>query len=77
MLRFVEIILFLSPFLLYAAWWLLGAKAARWLPWVAAGVVAVLAGMVLVYRFETAEPASSVYVPAQIHGGTVVPGHAR
>lgn len=77
MLRFVEIFLFLAPFALFALWWVLGARAARWLPWTALAVVAVLAGLVLAWRDITSEPPSSVYVPAQMQDGTIVPGHSR
>jgi hypothetical protein len=77
MLRFVEILFFLAPFALYAGWRMLGARAARWLPWAALACLAVLAGLVLVWRDIGAEGPKAIYVPAHLQGGDVVPGHAR
>jgi hypothetical protein len=77
MVRFAEIGFFLVPFLLFAAWWVLGARATAGLLWASAAAVALLAAVTIWYGLERSLPAGTPYVPAQVHDGVVVPGHGR
>jgi hypothetical protein len=75
MLRYAEIGFFLLPFGLYAAWWVLGARATAGLVWATVGLVIVLAAVTVWYGLERSLPAGTTYVPAELKGGTVVQGH--
>jgi len=75
MLRFAEIGLFLVPFVLYAAWRVLGARATTGLIWATAVVVGVLGATIIWYGMERSLPAGTPYVPAQLHDGKIVSGH--
>jgi hypothetical protein len=77
MLRFAEISLFLTPFALYLAWRVLGARATTGLLWTAAAVIVVLAATMIWYGMEHSLPAGTPYEPAQLRDGVVVPGHER
>lgn len=77
MLRFAEIGLFLFPFVLYAAWRVLGARATTGLIWASAVVLAVLAASTVWYGTEHSLPAGTNYVPAKLHDGTIVSGHGN
>jgi hypothetical protein len=77
-MRWLELALFLSPFVLYAAWRLAAARARPSLLWGTAAAVAILAVATLWLglgrRLQTGE--GQVYVPARIEGGEIVPGHS-
>lgn len=77
MLRFAELLLFLSPFLLFALW-----RVAAFAGWPSTRIVAAsFAGLVLVlaallwFSREGALPTGSTYVPARFHHGRIVPPH--
>ena len=77
MLRFIELVLFLSPFLLFALW---RATAYAGLPsprLVAASValLILLLSALLWFQREGALPPGSAYVPAHLDNGRIVPGH--
>jgi hypothetical protein len=78
-IRVIEILLFLAPFVLFAAWRV-------FLPGVAVGPkhIAVF-GIALVICFallfwmrqQDAEPSGATYVPAELHGREIVPPRAE
>lgn len=77
-MRLTEIALYVAPFLLFAIWRL---GAARGVPslaalTIAAGAVLVMIGVLIWFSRNRALPPDSVYVPAQLQNGHVVPGHA-
>ena len=74
-MRWAELGLFLSPFLLYAAWRLAAARAQPALLWGAVALVACLAAGTLWYGLTRRLPPGSTYVPAQLEDGRIVPGH--
>lgn len=79
MIRIVEILLFLAPFLLFAAWRLLlpGTDlSVKHL--IALAVALALTLAVLVWlRQEDAEPPATTYVPAELQGREIVPPRAE
>ncbi len=77
MLRFVELALFLSPFLLFAAWRLTAYAGGPSTHVVAAScvVVVLLLGALLWFQREGELPSGTTYVPATLHDGRIVPGH--
>ncbi len=78
MLRLTELALLLSPFLLFGVWRLAAAynvPSAATLT-VAAGAVLLMLGALLWFSRESALPPGSLYVPAQLRDGRIVPGHA-
>lgn len=83
MALFLGLLLFATPFLLYALWWRLsGAKGSKGPPLIALGlgvlgVIAALAGA-LHFGFSRSIEAGERYVPARIApDGHVVPGEGR
>ena len=77
MLRFAELALFLSPFLLFLAW-----RVAAYAGWPSTRVVAssfallvVLIGALLWLQRQGALPTGAPYVPAALHDGRIVPAH--
>ncbi len=75
MLRYAEIGFFLLPFALYAAWRVLGTRATPALLGAAAALVLLLGATVIWYGMDNSMPAGTRYVPAQVRGGQIVPGH--
>lgn len=78
MLRLVELLLFLGPFIAYALWRLLapvGGPSPRFIA-VAAGLVIVVAAVLFWFSREDALPPGTSYVPAELHDGRLIPGHA-
>jgi hypothetical protein len=77
-MRFVEITLFIAPFVLFAAWRLTatvsGGPSPRMLAASAALLVLLLAGLLWFHR-EGALPPDTAYVPATLQGGRIVPAH--
>ncbi len=78
MLRFFELALFLSPFLLFGVWRLALARGFPSTPAVAAaaGLLALTIGLLLWFVADRALPPGASYVPAQFEHGHIVPGHA-
>jgi Family of unknown function (DUF6111) len=77
MLRLTEIAMFVSPFLLFGMW---RCAVARGIPStaavaVAAGALVVVFGVLLWFSQEGALQGDASYVPAQLRGGRIVPGH--
>lgn len=78
----VELALFLTPFVLYAAL-LIATKGSvvpkHWSPRALAGLVvaalALVAAGLLLFESGRSAPPGSHYVPAQTRDGTFVPGH--
>ncbi len=75
MLRAVEIALFLAPFVAFAIWRLLSVESGPplWVVISAACFVVLLAGALFWLRQEEVIP-GTVYVPAQLQDGRIVPG---
>ena len=74
-MRWAELGLFASPFLLYAAWRLAAARAQPAIVWGVAALVACLAAGTVWYGLTRRLPPGERYVPAQIQDGRIVPGH--
>jgi heme/copper-type cytochrome/quinol oxidase subunit 3 len=82
---FTEIVLFLTPFVLYAAF-LMATRSGVWQPtaWTLrrlallaiASLLLMLGSLLLLAQFSGAPPGST-YVPAHIEGGKFVPGTTR
>lgn len=75
-MRWLELALFLSPFALYGAWRLAAIRAQPSLLWGTAAAVAVLAVATLWLGLTRRLERGELYVPAQIEGGQIVPGHS-
>lgn len=76
MLRFLELLLFLAPFVAFAAWRVLlpvGGPSPR-LTMLAAGLLLLLAGGLYWFSRHDMLPSGSIYAPAQLRDGRVVPG---
>lgn len=76
-MRFAEIALLVSPFVVFVAWRLLAPAGGLPRVFVLAvtGTVVVMAGLLLGFWYEEAESPGTGYVPAQLQGGQVVPEH--
>ena len=77
MLRLLEIVLFLAPFVAFAAWRLLAPASGPsvWVLIAAAGALILLAGGLIWFSREAALPPGAGYVPAQLQNGQIVQGH--
>lgn len=76
-MRLVEILLFLVPFLAFAAWRLLapGPKAPLWMLYGLGGVtVALLLALILLWKIYATDR-QQAYVPAEMQDGHIVPAH--
>jgi hypothetical protein len=76
MLRLAEIALFLVPFALYVVWLIAGRSAPRWAVWAAVAAIVALAAGTVWFGLDRAAPPGSIYEPAHIEDGTIVPGRA-
>lgn len=76
MLRVIEILLFLLPFIGWGLWLWTGRRHSQPLLWgtLAAMLVMVLAAAWL--ELTQAVPPDLTYVPPQMRDGQIVPGHA-
>lgn len=76
MLRLLELLMFLSPFALFAAWRLLlpASGSSPRLVMLAAGVLLLLAGGLYWFSRQDVLPPDSSYTPAQLQDGRLVPG---
>ncbi|HUB48891.1 MAG TPA: DUF6111 family protein [Acetobacteraceae bacterium] len=77
MLRFVELLLFLAPFILFSTWRITATARGPSPRVIAASIVllGVLLGALLWFQREGALPPGSTYVPATLHDGRIIPGH--
>ena len=75
-MRFAEIALLAVPFVVFVAWRLLAPTAGppRVLVIAVSATVVVMAGLLLGFWYEEAEPPGTGYVPAQLQDGRIVPG---
>jgi hypothetical protein len=76
-MRFVEVALFLVPFIVFAAWRLTTPTAGP-SPGVlaaSAALLALLVGALLWFHRQDALPPNTAYVPPTLQGGRIVPGH--
>lgn len=76
--RFVELTLFLSPFLLFGVWRFALARGFPSTPALAAaaGLLVLTIGLLLWLIAHRALPPGTSYVPARLEHGRIVPGHA-
>jgi hypothetical protein len=77
MLRFVELALFLSPFVFFAIWRAVGTEGGPSMPMVAAAafVLVLLAGALVWLSLHQALPPGTAYAPARLEDGKIVSGH--
>ncbi len=73
-MRWAEVLLFFTPFLLFGAWRVSVAYARPSLAWGALGAALVLMGATAFFGLERRAPATDAYVPARIVDGKIVPG---
>jgi len=76
-MRFVELALFLAPFVIFAAWRMttpMGRPSPRLIA-ASVALVALLFATLLWFHREGALPPGTTYVPAQQQNGRIVPGH--
>jgi hypothetical protein len=73
-MRWAEVVLFFTPFLLFAAWRVSVAYARPSLAWGALGAALVLVGATAFFGLARRAPATDTYVPARIEDGKIVPG---
>ena len=75
-MRFAEIALLALPFVVFVAWRLLAPTAGppRLLVIAVSATVLIMAGLLLGFWYEEAEPPGTGYVPAQLQDGRIVPG---
>jgi hypothetical protein len=77
MLRYGELGLFLAPFALYAAWWLLGARVSGRLLAAGVALLVLLALATAWFGLGNRLPAGRTYAPAEWRHGIVEQGHGR
>jgi Family of unknown function (DUF6111) len=76
-MRFVEIALFIAPFVIFAAWRMTTPTAGpstRVVAASAAVLVVLLAALLWLHR-EGSLPSGTAYVPATLQDGRIVPAH--
>jgi len=78
MLRLVELALFLTPFVAFAAWRFMAMESGPSVRVVigAACLLAVLAGLLVWLSEKQALPPGASYEPARLQDGKVISGHA-
>ena len=76
-MRFAEIALLALPFAVFIAWRVLtpSANPPKLLVIGVATAVVAMAGLLIVLWYEEAAPPGTLYVPARIENGQVVPAH--
>lgn len=82
---FTEIVLFITPFLLYAAFlWATQTNflhAQHWplsrIAWLVIAALLLVVGSFVYFAHFTGSPPGSTYVPAHIEDGKFVPGQTR
>ena len=77
MLRLVELALFLSPFLVFAAWRFFAIESGPSIKFVVgvACFVAVIAAALVWFGEDRAIPPDNAYAPARLENGHIVAGH--
>lgn len=77
--RIIEIVLFLAPFMGFAAWRLLfpSPTPPMWLLGGMAGFVLLMLAALVWLRQQDAVDAGHLYVPATLQDGRIIPGHAE
>ena len=77
MSRIIEIVLFLTPFIGFAAWRLLfpSPLPPLWLMGGLAGFAVLMFAALVWVRHLDAGDADRPYVPAELHDGRIVPAH--
>ncbi|MBV8398835.1 MAG: hypothetical protein JOZ58_18700 [Acetobacteraceae bacterium] len=78
MLRFAELALFLAPFAAYLVWYLTASRGgpSPGLLAISAGALVILAAALIWFAMQEKLGPGQVYVPAQLQGGRIIPGHA-
>lgn len=76
MIRLLEVLLFLMPFVGYGLWLRMGKRYTRELLWGTLGVMFVLVMAAAWVELSGAVPPGMTYVPPRLEDGRVVPGHA-
>jgi hypothetical protein len=78
LVRLTEVLLFLAPFAASIAWWFSAGTGGPSRPVLIAFACALvlLAGILVWLSRERALPTAAAYIPAQLDGGQIVPGHA-
>jgi hypothetical protein len=78
MLRLVELVLFLAPFVIFALWRIVGTDGGPSVQVVVAAVLvlAVLAGSLFWLSVHHALPPGTAYQPARLEDGRIISGHA-
>lgn len=74
-MRWAEIALFASPFLLYVAWRAAAAKARPSIVWGTAAAITVLVIGTVWVGLSRRLDRGETYVPAHTENGRIVPGH--
>lgn len=77
-MRFVELALFIAPFVVFAAWRMtvtVGGGASPRLVAASAALLVVLLAALLWFHNEGALPPGTAYVPSTLQDGRIVPGH--
>lgn len=77
-MRFVEIVLFVAPFVMFAAWRLTTTTMAGPSPRVVAASAVLLAALIaalLWFHREGSLPPDTAYVPATLQDGRILPAH--
>jgi hypothetical protein len=76
-MRYVEIALFLTPFVIFALWRLTSPAAGPSVQVVAASaaLLVMLIAALLWFHQQGAVPSGSAYVPATLQDGRIVPAH--
>jgi hypothetical protein len=77
-MRFVEITLFLAPFVIFAVWRMTATVGGPTSPRVlaaSAALLVLLLGALLWLHREGALPQDTTYVPARLEDGRIVPAH--
>ena len=73
MIRLIELALFLTPFALFAAWWVLGAAATPRILAAACVALGVLGGGLLWFGTHRQMDPGERYVPAHLENGRILP----
>lgn len=78
MTRLIEIVLFLTPFIGFAAWRFIapGDRLPGWIVISAASTVMLILVLLLIVRGLYAGDGNRAYIPAHMQDGRVVPGQA-
>ena len=74
-MRWMEVSLFLAPFILFAAWLVAARRAQPALVWPAVAMIALLAAGTVWFGLSRRLDRGQSYVPAHWADGRIVPGH--